>query len=220
MSISTKKGDTGYTSLVGGERVSKYHSITETMGTLDEANSFLGLARASAKDDEVKGIILQIQKHLFIIGAEVSNLKEGSRPPKRTISEIDVSWLDDLVEKYEKAAAIPPEFVAFGQRETSSHMDIARTIVRKAERMIVKVKSEGMIGNDYILKYLNRLSDLIFLLAYFEEREGKAETTRTYFPFQLANLFSRKWAIFMGSIILSLIAAIIYCSAIHCKHMI
>jgi cob(I)alamin adenosyltransferase len=79
MHISTKKGDTGFTSLLGGERVPKYHIRTETVGTLDEANSFLGLARASAKDDRVKRIILKVQKHLFVIGAEVSNPKEGGK---------------------------------------------------------------------------------------------------------------------------------------------
>ena len=85
MGISTKKGDTGYTSLLGGERVPKYHIRTETVGALDEANSFLGLARASAKDDRVKRTILQVQKHLFVIGAEVSNPKEGGRSLKKTI---------------------------------------------------------------------------------------------------------------------------------------
>lgn len=217
MGISTKKGDTGYTSLLGGERVPKYHLRTETVGALDEANSFLGLARASAKDDRVKRIILQVQKHLFTIGAEVSNPKEGGKPLKKTISETDVTWLDRLVEKYEEALALPPEFVAFGQEETSSRMDVARASVRKAERMVVKMKSEGMVENDYILKYLNRLSDLIFLLACFEEK-GKGERreiNRAYFPFRLSDLFFRKWAIIMGSMIFALIAVIILLLIFH-----
>jgi hypothetical protein len=125
--------------------------------------------------------------------------------------------LDRLVEKYEEALAIPPEFVAFGQEETSSRTDVARASVRKAERMVVKMKSEGMVENDYILKYLNRLSDLIFLLACFEEKEeGKRrEINRAYFPFRLSDLFFRKWAIIVGSIILVLIAAIILLLIFH-----
>src|SRR4030067_2343458 len=113
MGISTKKGDTGYTSLLGGERGSKYHWRTETVGALDEANSFLGLTRASAKDDRVKRIILQVQKHLFTIGAEVSNPKEGGKPLKKTVSEMDVNWLDRLGEKYEEGFSLPPGFVAY-----------------------------------------------------------------------------------------------------------
>lgn len=217
MGISTKKGDTGYTSLLGGERVPKYHLRTETAGALDEANSFLGLSRASAQDDRVKRIILQAQKHLFVIGAEVSNPKEGSRPLKKTISETDVNWLDRLVEKYEEALALPPGFVAFGQEETSSRIDVARASVRKAERMVVKMKSEGMVENDYILKYLNRLSDLIFLLACIEEKgEGeRKEINRAYFPFRLPDLLFRKWAIILGSIIFALIAVIILLLIFH-----
>ncbi len=212
MSITTKKGDTGYTSLLNGEWVPKCHLRTEAAGALDEANSLLALARASAKDDRLKKIILQAQKHLYLIGAEVSNPKEGGRPLKKTISETDVNWLDRLVEKYEEALALPPGFVAFGQEETSSHMNVARTAVRKAERIVVKMKTESMIENDYILKYLNRLSDLVFLLACFEEQEQnrRQEINRSHFLFQLSALFFKKWTIFAGSITLSLIAAIVF----------
>lgn len=134
MGVSTKKGDRGYTSLLRGQRVPKYHLVTEVLGTLDEAHSLLGLARASSREKRVKRIILQIQKHLFIIGAELSVPKGGGKPPKKTISETDLSWLERLVAEYEEALDLPPGFVAFGQEKISSHMDVARTAVRKAER--------------------------------------------------------------------------------------
>jgi len=81
----------------------------------------------------------------------------------------DIKWLEKLVDEFEEALALPPGFVAFGQNEGSSHLDVARTSIRKVERLAAKMKSEDMIANPNVLKYLNRLSDLIFLLACFEE---------------------------------------------------
>ena len=212
MRISTKKGDSGYTSLLKGERVPKHHLIIEAGGSLDEANAFLGVARASSREKRIKRIILQIQKHLFIIGAELSVLHGKGKAPKTKISETDIEWLERLVEEFEEALALPPGFVAFGQEEGSSHLDVARTSVRKVERMAVKMKSEDMIANPNVLKYLNRLSDLIFLLACFEEKdeEEKRKMNRIVISSQLADPLFRRWLIAMGSIILTLIAAIIF----------
>ncbi len=116
MSISSKKGDSGYTSLLRGDRVPKHHLAIEAVGTLDEANSLLGLARASSKEKRIKRIILQVQKHLFIIGAELSVLKGGRTSPKKKISETDIKWLERLVEGFEESLALPPGFVAFGKK--------------------------------------------------------------------------------------------------------
>jgi cob(I)alamin adenosyltransferase len=211
MSISTKKGDSGYTSLLMGERVPKYHLITEAVGTLDETNSFLALARASSKERRIKRIILQVQKHLFIIGAELSAPKGGGKPPRKTISETDIKWLERLIDEFEEALALPPGFVAFGQGEGSSHLDVARTSVRKTERIAVKLKSEDLIENSNVLKYLNRLSDLIFVLACYEEKEEqeRRKISRTFFYSQWSDPTFRKRTLFICSIILALIAAII-----------
>ncbi|NIO20961.1 MAG: cob(I)yrinic acid a,c-diamide adenosyltransferase, partial [Candidatus Aenigmarchaeota archaeon] len=141
MGVSTKRGDTGHTSLFRGERVSKHHLVIEAVGVLDETNSLLGLARASSKEKRIKRIILQVQKHLFIIGAELSVPKGLGKPPKKKISETNVKWLEKLLEDFEEALSLPPGFVAFGQEEGASHMDVARTSVRKAERIAVKMKS-------------------------------------------------------------------------------
>lgn len=120
MKISTKKGDTGYTSLLRGDRVPKYHIRIETAGALDEANSFLGLARVSAKEDPIKEIILLVQKHLFMITAEISDDREVDSLPKKNFSQTEVDWLDSIVERYEKVLALPSGFVAFGKEEISS----------------------------------------------------------------------------------------------------
>jgi cob(I)alamin adenosyltransferase len=217
MSISTKKGDTGLTSLLSGERVSKDHLAIETVGTLDEANSLLGLARASSKEKRVKRIILQVQKHLFIIGAELSVAKGRGRPPKKTICEADVKWLEKLIEDFEDQLALPPGFVTFGQEEDASQMDVARTSVRKVERMVVKMKSEDMVENPYILRYLNRLSDLIFVLACFEEKSDaeRRKIARALFPFKRSDPVFRRWTIFSGLTILVLVAAIILLLLFH-----
>lgn len=211
MRVTTKKGDAGYTSLLRGERVSKHHLIIEAVGNLDESNSLLGLGRASSKERRVKRIILQIQKHLFILGAELSVPKGKNKPPKKTISETDIKWLERLIEEFEEALALPPGFVAFGQEEGASHLDVARTSVRKAERIVVKMKSEDLIQNPHILKYLNRLSDLIFVLACFEEKDEaeRRKIGRALFSLKWSDPMFRKWTIFTGSIILALVVAII-----------
>jgi cob(I)alamin adenosyltransferase len=217
MSISTKKGDSGYTNLLRGERVPKHHLAIEAGGTLDEVNSFLGLARAASKEKRLKRIILQVQRHLFIIGAELSVPKGGRKSPKKKISETDIQWLERLVEEFEESLELPPGFVTFGQKEGSSYLDVARTSVRKMERMAARMKNRNMIENSHILKYLNRLSDLVFLLACFEEKDGdgKRKIKQALFSSQLTDPLFRKWGIATGLIILVLIATIIFILIFH-----
>lgn len=211
MHISTKKGDSGYTSLLKGQRVPKHHLIIEAGGTLDEASSLLAVARASSRQKRTKRIILQIQKHLFIIGAELSVPKGEGKAPNKRISETDIKWLESLIDRLEENLALPPGFVAFGQNEGSSHLDVARTSIRNAERMASKMKSEDLIENINILKYLNRLSDLIFLLACLEEKneEKKQRVNQSLFSLHLDNPLSRKWAIAGASTVFMLIVAIV-----------
>jgi cob(I)alamin adenosyltransferase len=184
---------------------------------LDETNSLLGLARATSGDRRIKRIILQIQKHLFIIGAEISTPSMTAGTLKKAISAKDVSWLDGLVERFEEALALPPGFVAFGQEPSASQLDVARTSIRKAERLLVKMKEEGMIQNPYLLQYLNRLSDLIFLLACLEEKDRVESRTisQKIFAFKLSDPVSRKWAILTAFILLSLTAVIVLLLIFH-----
>lgn len=217
MKISTKKGDTGYTRTLSGERIPKFHLVTETAGAIDEAISLLGLARSSAKTKRIKRILLQVQKHLFVVGAELSVSKEKGSPLKKTISETDVQWLELLIEDLEEALALPPGFVAFGQEENASHLDVARTGIRRAERLVVRMNSKGMIENAYLLKYLNRLSDLIFLLACLEEKsEGeRRQINKKLFAFRLYDPKVRKLSILSGLIILALISSIVLILVFH-----
>jgi cob(I)alamin adenosyltransferase len=172
MGVSTKKGDSGFTGLLSGGRVSKDHTVIEAEGALDEANSQIGLARATSRIRRTKKILLLVQKHLFKVGAELSTVEARSQPLRKGLSEIHLAWLESLVEYYGQALDLPPGFVAFGQRESPSYMDVARTSVRKVERMVVRMRSEGIDVPPLVLKYLNRLSDLLFLLACLEEKNG------------------------------------------------
>jgi cob(I)alamin adenosyltransferase len=217
MSITTKRGDSGYTSTLSGERVPKYHIVTEAVGTLDEASSLIGLARASSREKRIKRILLQVQKQLVTVGAELSVPKGTGRPPKKTISEIDVRWLEKLVDDLEESLALPPGFVAFGQEPDAAQMNVARTAVRKAERTVVKMHGEGLVENPSILRYLNRLSDLVFLLACFEEKgdSERRNINRALLHAHLSDPSARKMAVFVGSTILALIAAIILLLIFH-----
>jgi cob(I)alamin adenosyltransferase len=172
MPISTKKGDKGFTSLLGGRRVPKFHLRPETYGTLDELNSFLGMARAVAKDRTVKETLLTIQNHLFIIGSVLALSGRDRNLLKREISQKEVDWLTRLSTDFEASLMPEPEFIIYGESFISSILDVARAVSRRAERRVAEMKSKRMLSNPKILEYLNRLSDVLYLLARYEERKA------------------------------------------------
>lgn len=217
MGISTKKGDEGYTSLYRGGRVPKHHLITETNGAIDEAISQIGLARASLQEKRTKRILLQVQQDLFTVGAEISTQKGQGRRLKKKITQTHVEWLEKLVDEFEEALALPPGFVAFGQRKNASHLDVARTGVRRAERFATKMRSEDMIENPQLLRYLNRLSDLIFLLASFEESDASQRKNirrRLEFSGWREPLYKR-WLIIGGTLLFVLLGIIVLLLMFH-----
>ncbi|NWG02282.1 MAG: cob(I)yrinic acid a,c-diamide adenosyltransferase [Syntrophaceae bacterium] len=172
MPISTKKGDKGYTGLLGGRRVPKYHLKPETYGTLDELNSFIGMARATSKDKKVRKILFHIQNHLFIIGSELA-LSGGERDLlKGEITQKEVGWLNRLSSDFEKLLELTPGFVIYGETQISSLLDVARAVTRRVERLVAKLRSQKMLSNLKILEYLNRLSDVLYLLARYEEKKA------------------------------------------------
>jgi ATP:cob(I)alamin adenosyltransferase len=172
MPISTKKGDKGFTGLLGGRRVPKYHLKPETYGTLDELNSFLGMARATSKDRKVRKILFHIQNHLFIIGSELA-LAGGNRDLlKGEITQKEVDWLSRLSIDFEALLKPEPGFIIYGETNISSILDVTRAVSRRAERLVAKMKSKKMLHNLRILEYLNRLSDVLYLLARHEEKKA------------------------------------------------
>ena len=172
MSIVTKGGDSGLTSLLCGSRVRKNDLRIEACGALDELNSFLGLSKSILKDRTAKKLIARIQKDIFVICSEIaaSTASVYNRLHKR-IEQRDITNLELSIEKLEKRCKSKrTSFVLPGKNTLSAALDVARSISRRAERRMVSLKNKGRLKNRYIIIYLNRLSDLLFLLARCFER--------------------------------------------------
>jgi cob(I)alamin adenosyltransferase len=169
MKIYTRKGDDGTTGLWYGGRVSKSHGRPDAYGSLDEAASALGLARAAAKDDaELHADILAIQTDLFVAGAELATSPEAAhrlQPGVSKVTQAMVDALEPLIDGYMDRVDLPPKFVIPGGTELSARLDVARTSIRRAERRVVELKQAGDLPDDTVLHYLNRVSDLVFAMA-------------------------------------------------------
>lgn len=169
MRLFNKKGDSGTTSLLYGSRVSKSDPRPETYGTLDEANSTLGFAKALSGNERMKKIIHKIQEDLFVIGGELATDPENYEKLQGKITEKDVQALQDLIEELESEVTLPKSFIIPGSSPVSAVLDMARTIVRRGERRAVRLKEDNILINDMILAYLNRSADLLFILARHED---------------------------------------------------
>jgi cob(I)alamin adenosyltransferase len=167
--VTTGTGDTGYTGLIGEERVPKYDSRPDTFGTVDEATSALGLARAVAKDQRVKDILFHIQQELYLLMGELATTPENYDKMGLRMTPEHVRWLEEQEVQLKREVEIPNKFVIPGDTLDGAALDLARTIIRRAERMAVKLLHEKVIQNTEVIRYLNRLSDLVFILARFVE---------------------------------------------------
>ena len=175
MKIYTRKGDDGTTGLWYGGRVTKSHGRPDAYGTLDEAASALGMARAVAKeDDELHRDIVAIQTDLFIAGAELATAPEAAHRLEPGVSKVTqdmVDRLEPLIDGYMDRVDLPPKFVLPGGTELSARLDVARTAIRRAERKVVQLKETGNLPDDTVLHYLNRVSDLVFAMARYADED-------------------------------------------------
>ncbi|HEY6539118.1 MAG TPA: cob(I)yrinic acid a,c-diamide adenosyltransferase [Candidatus Dormibacteraeota bacterium] len=173
-SIVTKGGDQGETSLLYGGRVAKDDARTEAYGALDEAISALGLARSLCQQPEVAERVLELQRECFTVGAELATGK-GQRQKLEahfpTLSSAAVDALETEVHHLEETVGLPEGFVIPGGCPGAAALDVARTQVRRAERRAVTLARSGELENPEVLRYLNRLSDLLFMMARQEEGE-------------------------------------------------
>jgi cob(I)alamin adenosyltransferase len=170
--IYTRKGDDGTTSLWYGGRVAKNDSRTEAYGSLDEATSVLGLARAGCEDERLRRDILRLQNELFVAGAELATAPEARARLEAGVSKLDsgmVEWLEEAIDSYMSEVDLPPKFVIPGGTELSARLDFARAVLRRAERRIVALAHEGEIADSVALRYINRASDLLFAMARFAD---------------------------------------------------
>ena len=175
MSIVTRRGDGGETGLLYGGRVPKDDLHTEAYGALDEAISALGLARAMCADVACAQRILELQRDLFTVGAELAT-EAGERDKLErhfaTVTAAMVEAMDSEVAALEARVPLPTGFVIPGGNPVAAALDLARSIVRRAERRAVALHRDGQVPNREVLRYLNRCSDLLFMLA--RESEGIA----------------------------------------------
>jgi cob(I)alamin adenosyltransferase len=168
--IYTRTGDAGQTSLLGGKRVKKDHPRVETYGTVDEANSALGLAGSLCSLPFLQDIAREIQERLLVVGADLARA-EGSTVPVTPVGEEDVTRLEELIDQLEVKKPKQKGFVLPGGTAAAGAFDLARTIVRRAERLCTALAREEAV-NPFVLKYLNRLSDLLFVMARVDEHEA------------------------------------------------
>jgi cob(I)alamin adenosyltransferase len=165
--ITTRKGDSGHTHLWSGERVSKYDLRVEAGGSIDEAAAVLGQARTGTRHEEVRAQLLQLQNDLFLVMSELSWTKDEGRQLR--VGEELVADAEDRIAMVRDQCDLPASFV-IAATPNSATLDVARTVIRRAERTVTRMVHEGVIDNPNLLKYLNRASDLAFLLARWEEK--------------------------------------------------
>jgi len=173
----TRKGDEGFTGLLGEGRVPKYHPRPEAVGCLDECNAAIGIARAISRDPATSPVLLHIQRDLYHLMAEVSATPENAAR-FRAIQSSHVSWLEEQVEIISSRVEIPREFIVPGDSIAGAHLDMARTLARRAERRLARLVHEGEVENKELLRYLNRLSSLLFMLELLENfASGSSQPT-------------------------------------------
>jgi cob(I)alamin adenosyltransferase len=174
----TRKGDDGYTGLLGEGRVPKYALQPETMGTIDEAAAALGLARATCKAAQTGLIIMQVQRDLYSLMAEIAASPENAAR-FRTINAEHVTWLEIQTDALNVLIEMPDEFILSGDSLAGAALDLSRAIVRRAERKVAELWHQKILENQEILRYLNRLSSLCFVLELLENQAaGKSSTTQ------------------------------------------
>jgi cob(I)alamin adenosyltransferase len=166
--IYTKAGDDGTTGLLYGGRISKADPATEAYGTTDEAVAVLGLARAFTEDPSLADRLLSLQRQLFVVGADLATNPDERpklQPGVSLVTDEDVDGLEVWIDELVTAHPLPNAFIVPGANPVSACLDVARSVVRRAERRVVELREGGAEVNDAVVRYLNRLSDLLFVLA-------------------------------------------------------
>jgi cob(I)alamin adenosyltransferase len=159
----TRTGDDGYTGILGEGRLPKHHPRVEAVGTVDEASAALGLARAVCQNPATGELLIGIQRDLYSLMAEIAALPEHAAR-FRGINGDRVAWLEQETELISATVDLPGEFTVAGSTLAGAALDLARTVVRRAERRLVELFHQGEIENPDILRYINRLSSLCYVL--------------------------------------------------------
>ncbi|HEU5300881.1 MAG TPA: cob(I)yrinic acid a,c-diamide adenosyltransferase [Acidimicrobiia bacterium] len=170
--VYTRTGDDGTTALLFGGRVAKDAPGPTAYGAVDEAVSALGLARAASSDPELAELLVRLQRELFVVGAELATAPENRSKLEPEVSRVTAAMvtalepvIDDLTARYEP----PQEFVLPGENPVAAALDVARTVVRRAEREAVAAAAQGWLDGSEVVAYLNRLADLVYTAARWQE---------------------------------------------------
>lgn len=175
MKIYTKTGDDGTTSLFSGGRVPKTHLRVEAYGTVDELNSLLGLARAHQPHSQTDSWLMQVQNQLLHLGADLATPLDAKAEWVVRIDATMIAWLEATIDRMTAELPDLKQFILPGGAPAAAALHVARTICRRAERLVVALQEQETLG-DYVLVYLNRLSDFLFTLARWENMQaGESE---------------------------------------------
>lgn len=176
MSFYTSKGDDGTTNLLGEGRVAKYHDRIEAVGTLDESTAALGLARAQCLDPRSGPVLVEVQRDLYKLMAEVAATPENAEK-FHFIDESRVKWLEEQTDALSQSVEMPKEFILPGDSLPGAALSLARAIIRRAERRVVELHDDQEVVNPDLQRYLNRLSSLCFVLELVENKAAGHSTT-------------------------------------------
>ncbi len=174
-SFYTRSGDDGTTGQLGEGRLPKYHPKVETLGTLDEASAALGLARSLCQADRSAPLLVEVQRDLYAIMAEIAATPENAER-FRTIDPERVRWLEAQIDAITAVAPVPAEFILPGDSAAGAALSVGRTVVRRAERRLAELVDKGETDNPALLQYLNRLSSLCFVLEILENQQAGHST--------------------------------------------
>jgi cob(I)alamin adenosyltransferase len=173
--IYTRTGDEGETSLGDGSRLPKFHLRVTAYGSIDEANSVIGLANLQVENTEVFQLLRHIQNDLFDVGADLCRPERpGTDKAPLRITEEQVTWLENKIDRFNAELEPLNSFVLPGGSPAAAHLHHARTVTRRAERDVVRLFADEPV-NAAVLRYVNRLSDLLFVLARFLNDKGKED---------------------------------------------
>ena len=176
MKVYTKTGDKGETSLFGGERVSKGHLRIHAYGTVDELNSYIGLLSDLSPDESRNTELVRIQDRLFTLGALLATEREEAKKRLPVITHEDIEYLEESIDTMERSLEPIKTFVLPGGHPTVSYCHISRCVCRRAERICVELSENNKV-EEIVIKYLNRLSDYLFILSRFLTKILKVKET-------------------------------------------
>lgn len=180
MKLYTRKGDDGTTALLFGGRTSKAAARTDAYGAVDTAVSAMGMARAVSSDERIRDVLLRCQRDMFTVATEVATAPDRYDLLVERFSPVTagmVGRLERWIDQIRAEVDLPPNFIVPGASPASGAIDLARSLTRDAERRIVALCEQEPLRNSNVLRYVNRLSDLLFILARLEDKDIPFEVT-------------------------------------------